>query len=165
MFCSKSELNTNERGDFPSSLKVLATLHKARGRLEGELFHRYDLRCSCSRTQRIREPQGKMTEASEMLPQEESQSHLWVHKRQSKRFTDHEGRIRTERGPINFIIQDEVRNLLVHCDPSMFPAGVPRETAATRGFTNRSSLQQTRKHAMLGLWEGQKSITGCPARN
>lgn len=85
LFCSKSELNTNERGDFPSPPpKVAATLCKAGGRVEGGLSYIYDLRWRCSQTQAIREPRGKMSGASETLPQEERQSHLQVHKRQSK---------------------------------------------------------------------------------
>lgn len=63
LFCPKSELNTNERGEFLSPPpKVVATLCKTGGRVEGRLFYLCDLRCSWSQTQRIREPQAKYQE-------------------------------------------------------------------------------------------------------
>lgn len=105
LFCPKSELNTNERGEFPSPPpKVVATLCKAGGKVEGRLFYICDLKCSWSQTQRVREPQAKYQEHWKCFLRRRVKSHLWVHKRQSKRSVGQKGKIRKEPSLINCVV-------------------------------------------------------------
>lgn len=111
---------------------------------------------SCSQAQKIRKPQGKMTEASGTLTYSGGQSR--PSGRSQKTTQETAGPEREDDGGVRFhrfcCSGSNQKLWLVCSDRLIFPAGVPWAAMNLHGFPNCSSLQQTRKYAS-GLLERQ----------